>query len=185
MNKIIITRIAAIGGTRIEAVETATAVPVSIVDITGLAIPPVVVLEVTLPTAFAPFMAVAVPPPAIMAKDHVMTGSKFATVEAITAVPAIAARGTARLSNALSTQGMKYAKISIIIATPNMINAVKLPIHSQLSLSSQTPRYAAKLKAKSGRNTLKPTEAARPIPKNMLMIVSGDIPMVWTKVGYS
>ena len=98
---------AAIGGTNIEAVETATAVPVSMVDTTGLATPPVVAVEVILPAAFAPLIAVAVPPPAMMANDQVIMGSKLATVDTITAVPAMAARGTAKPSRALSTHGMK------------------------------------------------------------------------------
>lgn len=50
--------------------------------------------------------------------------------------------------------------------------AILLPIHCQLSLSSHIPKYEARLNAKSGRNTLKPTEAASPIPKKILMIVS-------------
>ena len=102
-----ITSIAAIGGTKIDAVDTATAVPVSKVDTTGFASPPVVAVDVSLPAALAPLMAVAVPPPAMMAKDQVITGSKLATVETMTAVPAIAAKGIANASKALSTQGMK------------------------------------------------------------------------------
>ncbi len=102
-----ITNIAAMGGTKIEAVETATAVPVSTVDTSGLATPPVVADDVSLPAALAPLIAVAVPPPAIIAKDHVITGSKSVTVDTITAVPAMAAKGTAKASKALSTQGMK------------------------------------------------------------------------------
>ncbi len=101
------TKIAAIGGTKMDAVLTATAAPVSTVDTSGLANPPVVPVEVSLPAAFAPLMAVAVPPPAIMAKDQVTTGSKFAAVETTTAVPAIPAKGMAMLSNTLSTQGIK------------------------------------------------------------------------------
>ncbi len=177
------TKMAAMGGTNIEAVETATAVPVSMVDTTGFATPPVVAVEVILPAALAPLIAVAVPPPAIMANDHVTTGSKLATVDTITAVPAIAARGTAKLSKALSTHGIKYAKISTIMATPKAISAVMLPIHSQFSLRSQTPKKAAKLNEKRGRNTLNPTEAAKPMPKKMLIIVSGF--MVMSKIGYS
>lgn len=107
ITNIIITKIAAIGGTNIDAVETATAVPVSTVATMGFAIPPVVAVDVNLPAAFAPLIAVAVPPPAMIAKDQVTTGSKFATVDTTTAVPAMAANGTATLSNALSTQGMK------------------------------------------------------------------------------
>ena len=101
------TNIAAIGGTSIDAVETATAVPVSTTDTTGFAKPPVVVEEVNLPAAFAPLIMVAVPPPAMMAKAQVVTGSKPATDDTIAAVPAIPARGIAILSKRLSTQGIK------------------------------------------------------------------------------
>ena len=102
-----ITRNAANIGAKIEAVVTTTAVPVSTVDTKGLATPPVVAVEASRVEAPAPFIAVAVPPPAIMAKDHVTTGSKLATVDTITAVPAIAAKGMAILSNRLSTHGIK------------------------------------------------------------------------------
>lgn len=98
---------AAMGGTKIDAVLTATAVPVSTVDTNGLAKPPVVPLDASLPAAFAPLIIVAVPPPAIMAKDQVTTGSKLAAVETTTVVPAIPAKGMARLSKALSTHGIK------------------------------------------------------------------------------
>ena len=107
ISKMMMTRIAAMGGTKIDAVLTATAAPVSTVDTNGLANPPVVAVDVNLPAALAPFMAVAVPPPAIIAKDQVTTGSKFAAVETTTAVPAIPAKGMARLSKTLSTQGIK------------------------------------------------------------------------------
>ncbi len=90
-----------------EAVETVTAVPVSTVETMGLAMPPVVAVDANLPVALAPLMAAAVPPPAMMANDHVITGSRFAMVETMTAVPAMAAKGMARLSSALSTHGMK------------------------------------------------------------------------------
>ena len=101
------TKTAAIIGANMDAVVTATAVPVSTVATTGLATPPVVAVEVNLPAALAPLMAEAVPPPAIMANDQVMTGSKSAMVETITAVPAMAANGKAMVSSALSTHGMK------------------------------------------------------------------------------
>ena len=175
INKMIITKIAARAGANIDATETATAVPVSTVEIIGLATPPVVAVEANRPAAPAPLIAVAVPPPAIMAKDQVTIGSKPATVLTITAVPAIAANGTAILSNRLSTQGIKYAKISINIAAPSVSKAAKLPIHSQLSLSSHFPKNAARLSANKGKNTLKPTEAAKPIPKNILITVSDVI----------
>lgn len=94
-------------GTNIEAVDTKTAVPVSSVDTIGFAKPPVVAVEASRLVAPAPLIAVAVPPPAMIANDQVTTGSRFATVETITAVPAIAANGTAILSNRLSTHGIK------------------------------------------------------------------------------
>lgn len=101
------TNTAATKGAKMEAAVTTTAVPVSTVETMGLANPPVVAVEATRPAALAPFMAVAVPPPAIIASDQVTTGSRFATVDTITAVPAMAAKGTAKLSKRLSTQGIK------------------------------------------------------------------------------
>ncbi len=105
--KMMMTKTAAKIGAKIDAILTTVAVPVSTVAKMGFANPPVVVDEANLPVAPAPLIAVAVPPPAIMAKDQVTTGSKLATVDTITAVPAIAARGTAKLSSKLSTQGIK------------------------------------------------------------------------------
>ena len=94
-------------GTKIEAAVTITAVPVSAAEITGLPKPPVTAVEANLLVAEAPRIAVAVPPPAIMAKDQVTTGSKSEIVATITAVPAMAANGKAILSNSESTHGMK------------------------------------------------------------------------------
>ena len=101
------TSTAATIGKKMDATETTAAVPVSTVETKGFAKPPVVAVEVSLPVALAPLMAEAVPPPAIMAKDQVTTGSRSATVETITAVPAMAARGSDMASKALSTHGMK------------------------------------------------------------------------------
>ncbi len=101
------TKIAAKTGAKMDAVVTTMAVPVSTVETMGLANPPVVAVEAIRLVAFAPFMAVAVPPPAIIASDQVTTGSRFATVDTMTAVPAMAAKGTAKLSKRWSTQGIK------------------------------------------------------------------------------
>ncbi len=76
---------------------------VSTVDTIGFATPPVVVVEAKRVTPEDPATAAAVPPPAIIANAHVITGLKSATVETITAVPATAANGIAIESNALST----------------------------------------------------------------------------------
>ena len=101
------TKTAAKIGAKIDAILTTVAVPVSTVAKMGFANPPVDVVEASRPVAPAPLIAVAVPPPAIMAKDQVTTGFKSATVDTMTAVPAMAARGTAKLSSKLSTQGIK------------------------------------------------------------------------------
>jgi hypothetical protein len=105
--KIMITKIAARIGANIAATLTNAAVPVSIDDTSGLASPPVVAVEATRLVADAPRIALAVPPPAIIASDQVSRGSIFDTVESITTVPASAARGKAIPSSKWSTQGIK------------------------------------------------------------------------------
>ena len=73
--RIKITSIAAITGTNIAVSETTVAVPVSIVETTGLPNPPVVAVEARRLVAEAPFIAEAVPPPAMIARDQVTRGS--------------------------------------------------------------------------------------------------------------
>jgi hypothetical protein len=91
----------AITGKNIEKDDISIDVPVSTVEIIGFAIPPVVAVD-----AVVPLITDAVPPPAIIAKAHVIIGDKSATVDTITAVPAIAAKGIAIVSNKLSNQGI-------------------------------------------------------------------------------
>ena len=81
--------------------------PVSTVETMGFAMPPVVAEEAKRVVEVDVLIAVAVPPPAIIANDQVMTGSRSAAVDNITAVPATAAKGTAIVSSALSNQGIK------------------------------------------------------------------------------
>ena len=102
INPIIKTRIKPTIGKKIDTIEVTTAVPVSTVEITGFPIPAVVAVDANRVASEAPEIAAAVPPPAIIAKAHVISGLKLATVETITAVPAIAAKGTAIVSNKLS-----------------------------------------------------------------------------------
>ncbi len=94
-------------GAKMEAVVTTKAVPVSTVETMGFANPPVVAVDAKRLVALAPFIAVAVPPPAIIASDQVTTGSRSATVDTMTAVPAMAAKGTAKPSKRWSTHGIK------------------------------------------------------------------------------
>ena len=82
------------------------AVPVSKEDTTGFAKPAVVAVDASLVALVDPAIAAAVPPPAIIAIAQVITGLKSATVETMTAVPAIAAKGTATESSKLSTNGI-------------------------------------------------------------------------------
>ncbi len=98
-----ITRIMAITGAIIETTATTRAVIVSKNEMIGFPMPAVVAVEAIRPVADAPFIAVAVPPPAMIANDHVMTGSRSEMVATITAVPANAAKGKAMLSSKLST----------------------------------------------------------------------------------
>lgn len=105
-NKIKITKTKAITGKNIEKMEMTNDVPVSMVETSGLPNPAVETVEVTRDAPAALFMAAAVPPPAIMANAQVMTGFKSATVDTITAVPAMVASGMAIVSSKLSTNGI-------------------------------------------------------------------------------
>jgi len=63
-------------------------------------------------------------------------------VDNITAVLAIAAKGTAIVSNKLPNHGIKYATISTIVAIPNGMMAEELPYINncqELILLEQSP----------------------------------------------
>ena len=94
-------------GAKMDKADITMEVPVSTVETIGLAKPAVVAVEANLVVLVDAFTAVAVPPPAIIANAQVIAGLKSATVETITAVPAMAARGMAMASNRLSSQGIK------------------------------------------------------------------------------
>jgi len=96
----------AITGKKIDKAEIPMEVPVSTVEIKGLAIPAVVVVEDSLVVVVPVLTAVAVPLPAMMASAQVKVGSRFATVETMTAVPATVANGTVITSNKWSNQGI-------------------------------------------------------------------------------
>ena len=86
-----------------DTIDITIEVPVSKVETTGFAIPPVVAVDAKRVTLELPATAAAVPPPAMMAKAQVIAGLKSATVETTTAVPAMVANGIATVSNTLST----------------------------------------------------------------------------------
>ena len=106
LNSINKTNIIAIKGINIAKTLITIEDPVSTVETIGFAMPPVVAVEANRAEELEAFIAVAVPPPAIMAKDQVIIGDKFMEVDTITAVPAMAAIGMAMVSNKLSTQGI-------------------------------------------------------------------------------
>lgn len=106
-HKMNITSITATKGIKIEISDMTSEVPVSKVETTGFAIPPVVTVDASRVELDEPAITAAVPPPAMIAKDQVITGLKSDTVDNITAVPANAANGTAILSNRLSMYGIK------------------------------------------------------------------------------
>lgn len=93
-------------GRKIDRMDIANEIPVSAVEITGLPIPAVLTDEVALAAPIPVLMAAAVPPPAIIAKAHVTTGSNSANVDTIITVPAKVANGIAIVSSKLSIKGM-------------------------------------------------------------------------------
>ena len=78
---IIITRKIAIAGAITATTATNKEVVVSINETIGFPKPAVVAVDANLPVAEAPLMAVAVPPPAMTAKDQVITGSRSAMID--------------------------------------------------------------------------------------------------------
>lgn len=100
------TKIIAKMGKKIEIIDITIEVPVSIVDTIGFPKPAVDTVDPKRVALAELLTAAAVPPPAIIANAQVITGLKSATVDTITAVPAMVANGIAILSNKLSTTGM-------------------------------------------------------------------------------
>lgn len=101
------TKIIAITGSTIEMNDITIAVPVSMKETTGFPIPPVAAVDVNLVALEVPDMTAAVPPPAIIANAHVISGLKLTSVDKTIMVPAKPAKGTAILSSRLSTYGIK------------------------------------------------------------------------------
>lgn len=102
-----ITKIKAIRGKKMASTESITEVTDSTAETTGFASPAVAVVDARRVVEVELFMAVAVPPPAIMANTQVKKGSKSAMVDSMIAVPATAAKGTAIVSKIWSIHGIK------------------------------------------------------------------------------
>ena len=101
-----ITKINPTIGKNIEKTVMTEDVAVSTVDTNGFPNPAVETDEESRVAPEAVLIAAAAPPPAMIAKAHVITGLKSTTVETIIAVPAIVANGMAMVSSKLSTNGM-------------------------------------------------------------------------------
>ena len=132
------TAITANTGKKIARNDMNAALTVSQIEKIGLATPPVVAVETARPPAFTPLITAAAPPPPMMAKAQVTAGFKSAMVDAITAVPATPAKGTAKVSSKLSNQGIKYAKASAIQAAAKIIKAKGEASHCHCSFSGHT-----------------------------------------------
>ena len=83
---------------------------------------------------------------------------------AVASVPAPIATGVAIASKALSRPGMYYAAISITAATDSITHACQLPSQAKPSDSSTHPIQPAKDSAQRGKNTRRPTAAAKATP---------------------
>ena len=93
-------------GKNIETIDITMENPVSIEETTGFPNPAVETVEPNRVTLAELFTAAAVPPPAIIAKAQVINGLKSASVDTITAVPAMVANGIAIVSKRLSITGI-------------------------------------------------------------------------------
>ena len=105
--------------------------------------------------------------PLVTDNIHCNPGEKSLKHEAESIVPAMIEVGVANISNRLSTQGIKFPKISIIAAKKSTEITQSLPIQFQLVSSwTNSALYNTPYK-RGGINILNPQAADRPIAKNM------------------
>ena len=93
-------------GKKMDKEVNVIAVPVSALATMGFPNPAVFTDDANRVIVVIPCIAVAVPPPAIMAKIIVNVGEISTKVDAITTNPAIATNGVAMVSNKLSINGI-------------------------------------------------------------------------------
>ena len=105
--------------------------------------------------------------PLVTDNIHCNPGEKSLKHEAESIVPAMIEVGVANISNRLSTQGIKFPKISIIAAKKSTEITQSLPIQFQLVSSwTNSALYNTPYK-RGGINILNPQAADRPIAKNI------------------
>ena len=105
--------------------------------------------------------------PLVTDNIHCNPGEKSLKHEAESIVPAIIEVGVANMSNKLSTQGIKFPKISIIVAIKSTATTQSLPIQFQLVSNWTNSALYSKPYVRGGINILNPQAADRPIAKNI------------------
>ena len=103
--------------------------------------------------------------PLVTDNIHCNPGEKSLKHEAESIVPAMIEVGVANISNKLSTQGIKFPKISIIAAKKSTEITQSLPIQFQLVSSWTNSALYNKPYKRGGINILNPQAADRPIAK--------------------
>jgi len=162
-------------GKRIARTETPIDADVSVVETIGFPRPPVANEEAPLVIVVKLLTNPAAPPPAIIAKVHLIKGSISTIDDAITIVPATTEVGPAIVCNKLSTKGIKYAASSKNDAAIKTINAESVPIHSNPDDIDRNPPIDPRLIISNGTNIQNPTAAARLILSKILTNVSCSI----------
>ncbi len=105
--------------------------------------------------------------PLVTDNIHCNPGEKSLKHEAESIVPAIIEVGVANISNKLSTQGIKFPKISIIAAIKSTATTQSLPIQFQFVSNWTNSALYNKPYVRGGINILNPQAADRPIAKNI------------------
>ena len=139
----------------------------SIMEKIGLANPPVKTEDIPLRLIVVNWNPPVIKTPLVTDNIHCNPGEISLKHEAESIVPAIIEAGVANISNKLSTQGIKFPKISIIAAKKSTATTQSLPIQFQLVSNWTNSALYSKLYVRGGINTLNPQAADRPIAKNI------------------
>ena len=139
----------------------------SIIDKIGLINPPVKTDDSPLRLTVVNWNPPVTKTPLITDNIHCNPGEKLLKDEAESIVPAIIEVGVANMSNKLSTQGIKFPKISIITAKKSTATTQSLPIQFQLVSNWTNSALYNKPYIRGGINILNPQAAERPIAKNI------------------
>ena len=139
----------------------------SIMEKIGFANPPVKTEDIPLRLIVVNWNPPVIKIPLVTDNIHCNPGEIPLKHEAESTVPAIIEVGVANISNKLSTQGIKFPKISIIAAKKSTATTQSLPIQFQLVSNWTNSALYSKPYVRGGINTLNPQAADRPIAKNI------------------